>query len=325
MPGILVIAEHLQGEVARITKEIVGAANAVKEGLGGPIRVAVLTDSPETLAGQMNLAGVDEIIRVNTGTAHFDASIHEDAILQLGREFKPSLIMLGHTANGLACAASVAAKVGAGYASDVIAIGVEGGELVATRSAHGGKVNTELGFPAKEAVVLTLRGATFPAASEGGSATVLDLNFVPDGGAARISHVAYVAPPSGGTDISKAEIILSVGRGIQDPANIARFAAIADTLGITLGCSRPFADAGHLPKAHQVGQSGTVASSCKIYVAVGISGAVQHLFGMKHVDTIIAVNTDAAAPIFGFAKYGSTVDALELASALEARLGLAQG
>jgi electron transfer flavoprotein alpha subunit len=132
-----------------------------------------------------------------------------------------------------------------------------------------------------------------------------------------IAHLDYQEAPPSDIDISKAEFILSVGRGIQDKDNLPRFAALAERMGATFGCSRPIVDSGWLPKPHQVGQSGKVAANCKLYVAFGISGAVQHLFGMKHIDTIIAVNKDPDAPIFNVATYGTTVDLFELAEALE--------
>ncbi len=318
MAGILVIAEHLNGQIAKISKEILGAGASIKSQSGGTMKVALLSDGDTTLASQVNLEGVDEIITINVGSSDFDATVYEEEILTLCQDEQPSLVLVGHTANGLACAAALAARVGAGFASDIIALTRDDAGLVATRSAHAGKVNLDLTFPGKEAVILTCRGATFPALEAKGSATITErASTVP---AAKSEHLEYVDPPAADIDIAKAEIILSVGRGIQNPDNIPRFAAIADKLGVTLGCSRPFADAGHLPKAHQVGQSGTVASSCKLYIAVGISGAVQHLYGMKHVDTVIAVNNDSAAPIFGYSKYGSTVDALELADAFEAHL-----
>ena len=131
------------------------------------------------------------------------------------------------------------------------------------------------------------------------------------------THVEYQEAPPSDVDITKSGFILSVGRGIQDKDNLPRFAALADKLGATLGCSRPIVDSGWLAKPHQVGQSGKVASNCELYLALGISGAVQHLYGMKHVDTIIAVNTDPDAPIFNVATYGTTVDLFELTEALE--------
>lgn len=222
----------------------------------------------------------------------------------------------------MACAAAIASRLGTGYASDIIGIKSVDGKLTATRTAHGGKIHMDLTFPGKAAVALTIRGATFKAPEAAGAATITQREYTSAQSDAQSDHIEYIDPPAADIDISKAEIIFSVGRGIQNPDNIPRFAAIADKLGVTLGCSRPFADSGFLPKAHQVGQSGTVASTCKLYIAVGISGAVQHLYGMKHIDTVIAINNNLGAPIFGVAKFGSNTDSLELADALEAKLGL---
>jgi electron transfer flavoprotein alpha subunit len=221
--------------------------------------------------------------------------------------------------NGMACAAAVAARLGAGFASDVLALKAEGGEIVATRGAYGNKVNLEVVFPKREIVVLALRGATYPMPTNPGSASVRALDLDVAAAAGSMQHTGYIEAPPSNIDISKAEYILSVGRGIQEKENIPRFEQLADKMGFTFGCSRPIVDAGWLPKAHQVGQSGKVASTCKVYIALGISGAVQHLYGMKHIDTIIAVNTDPEAPIFNVATYGVNVDLFELTKELESQ------
>lgn len=317
MPGILIIAEHIQGALRDITGEAIGAAAAIKEAFGGPLAVAVLSDDPAALAGEANLAGVDEIFAIDVGTPDFDPAIYEEVACQLGAEIRPGLILFGHTVNGMACSAAVAARLGAGYASDVHGLEIIDGEIVATRSAYGNKVNLEVGFTGKGVVVLGLRGATFPPPQDPGSAPVTAREFDLSALADCSRHLGYEEAPPSDIDISKAEFILSVGRGIQDKENLPRFEELAERLGATFGCSRPIVDSGWLPKPHQVGQSGKVASACKIYIALGISGAVQHLFGMKHVDTIIAVNTDPEAPIFNVATYGASVDLFELADALE--------
>ncbi len=317
MPGILIIAEHVQGALRDITGEMIGAAATIKESFGGPINLAIISDDPGSLTEDANLNGVDEIFTVKTASADFDAAIYEEVACQIGAETKPGLILFGHTVNGMACSSAVAARLGAGYASDVFALGVEDSQIVATRSAYGNKVNLEIGFPGKGVVVLGLRGATFAVPEEKGSATItareIDLSAL-DG---VMTHLDYEEAPPSDIDISKADFIMSIGRGIQDKENLPRFEELAGRLGATFGCSRPIVDSGWLPKPHQVGQSGKVASNCKLYIALGISGAVQHQFGMKHVDTIIAVNTDPEAPIFNVATYGVTMDIFELADALE--------
>lgn len=317
MPGILVIAEHIQENVRDITGEMIGGAASIKGAFGGPVTVAVISDNPDDMVEDVNLAGVDEVIGVKVPIADFDAATYEEVTCQLGAEMKPGLILFGHTVNGMACSSAVAARLGAGYASDVFGLDVEGSEIVATRSAYGNKVNLEIGFPGKGVVVLGLRGATFDIPEERGSATISSKDIDVSGVTGVMTHIEYQEAPPSDIDISKADFILSIGRGVQDKENLPRFEELAKRVGATFGCSRPIVDSGWLPKPHQVGQSGKVASNCKLYIALGISGAVQHQFGMKHVDTIIAVNTDPEAPIFNVATYGVNMDIFELADALE--------
>lgn len=319
MAGVLIIAEHLNGAARDITKEAIGAAQSVKAGLGGPLVVAVIGNQTAAIADTLNLPGVDEIVTIATPADHFDPHIYEECALQLGHKYQPELILFGHTVNGMACAAAVAARIGAGFASDVLALSTDANGLIATRGAYGNKVNLEVAFTGRKIIVLALRGATYPIPEGQGSATrssfAVDLGEAAD----KMQHTGYIEAPPSNIDLSKAEYILSVGRGIQEKDNLPRFEQLAERLGFTFGCSRPIVDSGWLPKQHQVGQSGKVASACKVYIALGISGAVQHLYGMKHVDTIIAVNTDPEAPIFNVATYGVCADLFELAKELEAQ------
>lgn len=317
MGGLLVVAEHLQGELRDITGELIGAATTLKDQLGGPLMVAVLGDDPAAHADKVSLAGVDEVLAVSVSSPHFDAGVYEEAMCQISASRRPRAILLGHTANGMAFGPAVAARLGSGFASDVFAIDVAEDEIVVTRGAHGGKVNLELGFPGKSLVTLMLRPATFKAPETAAPAKVVPVKVDLSGLGEVSTHLEYCEAPPAEVDIGKAEFILSIGRGVQDKDSIPRFAALAECLGAALGCSRPVADSGWLPKAHQVGQSGTIASNCKLYLALGISGAVQHLTGMKHVETIVAVNTDADAAIFDVATYGACLDLFELAAALE--------
>ena len=137
---------------------------------------------------------------------------------------------------------------------------------------------------------------------------------------ARSEHVEFREVPAGDVDITKADFLLSIGRGVEGKDNIERFEELAARLGATLSVSRPIVDAGWMPASRQVGQSGKTVKP-RIYLALGISGAVQHLAGMRTAETIIAVNTDPEAPIFGVAHYGAVADMFELADALDAALG----
>ncbi len=323
MSDILVVAEHLEGQVKDITMELIGAAVSLKSELDARLVVLVIGDAPELIAESIQCEGPDEIVVVRTDSGHFDPLVYENVVIEVGKELKPQVIMFGHTVNGMACAAAVAARLGSGFASDVFGLRVEDNELVVTRSAYGNKVNLELGFSDKGIVTLSLRGATFPPPAGTGIIPTRAMNVDLSTQTGFSTHTAYREAPPADIDISKADFILSIGRGIQDEENLPRFAALAESLGATFGCSRPIVDAGWLPKAHQVGQSGKTASDCRLYVALGISGAVQHLHGMKHIDTIIAVNTDPDAPIFNVATYGACIDLFELTDAMEAGQGQA--
>jgi electron transfer flavoprotein alpha subunit len=315
--GILVIAEHFDGDLRDITGEMIGAAVPLKADIGGPLVVAVLSDDPSGLAQSANMVGVDKVLAISAPHSHFDAAHYEEVACTLAAEHGSRLILIGHTMSGMAFGPAVAARLGSGFASDVFDIKLEEGELVVTRGGYGGKVNIDLGFPGKSTVTLMLRSATFTAPEAPGQAVAtpfeLELLAVEN----QSIHLEYERAPLGDVDIGKAEFILSVGRAVQEEKNLPRFAELAERLGATLGCSRPIADSGWLPKARQVGLSGTIAANCKLYIAFGISGAVQHLAGMKHVETIIAINKDPEAPIFNVAHYGATVDIFELADALE--------
>ncbi len=317
MGEILVIADHIRGQMGDITLELVGAGVSLKEKMGAKLVVAVISNEPAQYDASLSVNGVDEILHVPSPTEYFNASFYEQAVVQIVADRKTSVLLMPHSANGYAYGPVVAAKLGAAFASDVIGLKLEGGQIQASKSAYENKVHMAFDFEGRPLISLMLRGATFPAAEGRGAPTVSEMAVqnIRDDNA--WEHVEYIEAPEADVDITKSEFILSIGRGIQDEAHVDRFANLAEKLNATLGCSRPLADAGWLPKPHQVGLSGKMAANCKLYLALGISGAVQHLHGMKHVETIIAVNTDPSAPIFNVAKYGVCMDVFDFVDEFE--------
>ena len=303
--SVLVIAEHLQGEVRDVTYELVTAARA----LVGPLTVAVI--GPEPL--DVNREGVDEIVHVSVEQAEFENDVYQRALERLIEEREPQAVLLGFTINSMGYAAAVAAKLGLGFASDVFAVSRDGDAIVATRAFYGSKVHAELEFPAGKPVLLLLRPTTWPPADGSGSPTSsrLELGAV----ASRARHTEFREAAKGDVDITTADFVLSIGRGIGEQDNIAMFEELAEKLGATLAVSRPIVDAGWMPSARQVGQSGKTVKP-KVYLAFGISGAVQHLAGMKTSELIIAVNTDPEAAIFDVAHYGAVADLFDVAEEL---------
>jgi electron transfer flavoprotein alpha subunit len=299
---VLVIAEHLQGRVRDVTFELVTAARS----LGGPVAVAVI--GPEAL--DVSHEGVDEIVHVRVEQAEFENDVYQQALERLLDERQPGAVLLGFTVNSMGYAGAVAAKRGLGFASDVFAVSREGEAVVATRAFYGSKVHGELEFPGGQPVLLLLRPTAWAPAARGGSPTssVLELGPV----ASRARHKEFREVPKGDVDITTADFLLSIGRGVGEQDNIPMFEELAQKLGATLAVSRPIVDAGWMSNARQVGQSGKTVKP-KVYLAFGISGAVQHLAGMKTSETIIAVNTDPEAAIFDVAHYGAVADLFDVA------------
>jgi electron transfer flavoprotein alpha subunit len=315
MSEILVIAEQRGGELRPISLELLGAAQAARRDANDTVTVALIADDPQRLVSAVSLAGVDRVITVKVEARGFDPDVLEATIAALIESRKPQLVLLPHSIDSFGYAAALAVKNRYGFATDVFRFAYVAGELVATRGGYGQKVNVEVDFPGKRIVVLALRGNVFKPPDAAGNPEVV--SFTPPTVPSRLQSRELIEVTSADdVDMAAADFILAIGRGIGEESNVARFRELADAIGATLGCSRPIADAGWLPKSRQVGQSGKTASACKLYVAMGISGAIQHLAGMKHVSTIIAVNADPAASIFSVATYGVVADIFEMAAAL---------
>jgi electron transfer flavoprotein alpha subunit len=307
MNGVLVVAEHLQGRVRDVTYELVSAARE----LGGPVAVAVIAADPAAL--DVSREGVDEVVHVRVAQAEFENDVYQAALESLLAERQPDAVLLGFTVNSMGYAGAVAAKLGLGLATDVFKLERDGDTLVATRAFYGAKVHAEVELPAGRPALLLLRPTVWPQAAPGGSPAVSE--HAPAPVSSRARHREFRDVAKGDVDITTAEFLLSIGRGIGERDNIELFEELAGKLGATLAVSRPIVDAGWMTNARQVGQSGKTVKP-KVYLAFGISGAVQHLAGMKTSETIIAVNTDPEAAIFDVAHFGAVADLFDVAEEL---------
>jgi len=314
MSGILIIAEQRRGELRAPSLELITAAQPLRRP-GDEVSIAILGKAPERHVSALSLAGADEIITGHTAAAEFDPDTFEAAVGALITQRRPDVVLVPHSVDSFGYAAALAVKLGLGFATDVYDIRRIDGELVATRGGYGQKVSVEVDFPGRSTVLLALRGSSFKAPEQSSAPRVTVFEAPPVAGRSQTRDFIEL-PATDDVDMTGAEFILTIGRGIGEEANVAQFRELADAIGATLGCSRPIADAGWLPKSRQVGQSGKTASACKLYIAMGVSGAIQHLAGMKHVSTIVAVNSDAGASIFGVAKYGIVGDIFEVAAEL---------
>ena len=223
-----------------------------------------------------------------------------------------------NSVNGLDYAPAVAERLDVPLVSDAIGLANEG-TLEVTREMYGSKVATTVEVDAPE-VAVTVRPAEWEQTEGEGSADVQSFEADIDESAVRSTVTGFEEVGGGDVDISEAEVLVSVGRGIDEEENIELVEALADTLGATLSSSRPIVDSGWLPKNRQVGQSGKVVTP-KVYIAIGISGAVQHVAGMKGSDTIVAINTDPNAPIMDIADYAIIDDLFDVVPALIEQFG----
>ena len=315
MSGILIVAEHRSGALRPVSLELVGAAQSVRHA-GERVILALIGEDPAALVSAASVAGVDEIVTVRLPVRGYEPELIEAAVRSLIDARQPELVLLPHSVDAFGYAAALAAQGEYGLATDVFRIERADAGVVATRGGYGQKVNVEVDFPGKQVIVLALRAGVFKAPDAPASPQLSELPAPTR--RPRVASLGYLEVSSADdVDMAGVPFILSVGRGVGEAANVERFRKLAEKLGATLGCSRPIADAGWLPKSRQIGQSGKTASACKLYLAMGVSGAIQHLAGMKHVSTIVAVNSDANASIFSVARYGIVGDMFELADALE--------
>jgi electron transfer flavoprotein alpha subunit len=312
MTDVLVVAEHRRGELRDVSYEGITAGRQLADALGGDLHVAVISGAVERFADSLNSPPVDAIHTVDAGE-EFDHDVYAAATEALHAELDPAALVLPNSVNGLDYAPAVADALDLPYVTDAVDLAYDDG-LTATREMYGSKVETTVEVDADRFLV-SIRGGEWEAANGAGDAEVsafeFDADAVADG--ARVRGFEEVG--GGDVDIADAEFLVSVGRGIEDEENLDLVRDLVEATGATLSSSRPIVDNGWLPKNRQVGQSGKQVTP-DVYLAIGISGAVQHVAGMKGAETIIAINTDPNAPIYDIADYGIVNDLFDVVPAL---------
>ena len=306
MSDVLVVAEHRRGELRDVSYEAITAGRELADARDGDLHVAVIAGDVDAFAEDLNREGVDAIHTVGNGE-EFDHNVYQAAIAALLDRTDAGTVVAPNSVNGLDYAPAVAEDRDLPLVTDAIGFEYDGG-LTVTREMYGSKVETTVDVDG-DRHVLTVRGGEWAPAEGVGDAAVEAADVdLPESGA-RVTGFEEVG--GGDVDIADADVLVSVGRGIEEEENLDLVEELADALGATLSASRPIVDNGWLPKNRQVGQSGKVVTP-DVYIAVGISGAVQHVAGMKGSDTIIAINTDPNAPIFDIADYGIVGDLFEV-------------
>ncbi|MDA8407288.1 MAG: electron transfer flavoprotein subunit alpha/FixB family protein [Deltaproteobacteria bacterium] len=324
MKNIYVLAEHRKGLIRDTTWEAIAAGRKLSSELGAEL-TCILLSANATMAETLST----EAQRVMVVNDPIFETMNSEAVIKTLKEIlKPSgsyVLLMGASNAILDFAPGLSVALDAALATDCFSVEVKNGKLFASRQMYSYKINSLVSFKDSERVVLTIRAGSFPFTSSNVAKGAVENVACPiDLTSLKKRFVKYVEAEKGDVDIASADIIISVGRGIGDEPDLDMFQSLADTMGGVLACSRPIVDKNLLPKFHQVGTSG-VEVKPKVYLALGISGAFQHLGGIKGSPLLVAVNKDPRAPIFRVATYGIVGDLNEVVPVLDEKIKALKG
>jgi electron transfer flavoprotein alpha subunit len=309
--GILVFIENKGGVANRSSFEAIAAAQAFGSQLNQPVSAVVLGADVSALAQQIAAYDVVRVIAVNDPKlAEYTPDAYADALEQVVKQVDPNLVFLTHTYQVRDFAPKLAARFQKGLISDCIRAKADDGRVGFTRRIFLGKLDADVSSDGEPPVFATFQtGAYRPDNATKGGAAAVETMMVEIGDVRMIPEPPFQEAKQA-VDLTKAEVIIAVGRGIKSKDNLVLAEKLAEVLGGDLAASRPICDAEWLPIDRQIGSSGQTVAP-KLYVALGISGAIQHLVGMKNSGTIVAINKDPEAPIFDIADYGIVGDLFE--------------
>ena len=308
MSDIFVLVEHRQGKIRDITYEMLGLGEKIATQQGATLTAVLLGKGVNSFADDLATRAPKVLVAEDDQLDNFNSLCYQKVLSSLISKYQPLLTLVGHTAFGMDLAPSLAVEMGFPMVTDCIGLSLEGNQLKGIRSIYGGKVNAKVSLKESQGYIATIRPGVFgpkmPGDTKGG--IVVEPSPLQKVFDAK-TFLKYIEAPLTGEDITQAEIIVAVGQGIGGPEHIPMMEEVAKNLGGVIACSRPVVDRNWLPKERQVGISGKTVKP-KVYLAIGISGAFQHVTAMQGSETIIAINKDPRAPIFGVADYGIVDD-----------------
>lgn len=316
---IFVIIEHLQGQVAEISYIMLAGARQLSRSVGGGVTAVLLGHNTQGLAG--NFAADKVLYMDHAALAEFTSDAYQAALAGIIKEQLPRVVIFGHSSTGMDIASGLSAKLGLPVVSSCRTFTADG-KFVS--QICGGKIMAEGELPGPTALITMVPGGY--KAEQGQTAQAPAVTNVPAPALdnLRVTLKQYIQPDTSDVDITKEKMLVSVGRGIQNKDNIELANQLAAALGCAVSSSRPVVDQGWMPTTRLVGKSGKMVKP-KIYLALGISGAPEHVEGISGSEVIIAINTDPNAPIFNIAKYGAILDLLDLAPTLTEKVNQAKG
>ncbi len=314
----MTIAEQRDGEFRKISYELVSEGRRMADSLGQGVTALLLGADIKEKASTLGHYGADKVLvaddpRLKTYTTDAYVSV----IAELVKAHDPAILLLGASVQGKDLAARLSARLEAGMAQDCTAFSLEGGNLVAIRPIYAGKANAKVTFSDCTPQIATARPnvLTLNEPDTSRSAEIVDAQLTLDDSSLKTKVVDVLRDESGKVDLTEADKIVSGGRGMKGPENYTILEELAEAIGASVGASRSAVDAGWRPHTDQVGQTGKVVSP-NLYIACGISGAIQHLAGMSTSKFIVAINKDPDAPIFQRADYGIVEDLFKVVPAL---------
>ncbi|MCG8347473.1 MAG: electron transfer flavoprotein subunit alpha/FixB family protein [Chloroflexales bacterium] len=325
MPGVLVYIEQVGGDIAAISRELLGKGRELADGMGQPLAALIIGAQAGNLAERAFALGADKAYVVeDAALASYTTDGYVAAATAAVKEAQPELLLAGASFQLRDFAAALAADLGTGVAIDATNVSAEGGQFSAIRPSHGGNVINTMTFTSARPAIVAVRKQSFAEAAEQSGRSGETVKIAMPAAEIR-TEVANTAEKSGAVNLTDAAIIVTGGRGLGSPDNYFKLIPpLAAAFGGAYGASRAVVDAGWVPYEHQVGQTGKTVSP-KLYVACGVSGAIQHLAGMRTSRNIVAINKDPDAPIFRVSTYGLVGDVNEvlplLTDKLKERLG----
>ena len=309
--GILVFIEHRNGVLNKTSLEAIAAAQSLASQLQQPVSAILLGSDVSALAQEIAAYDLAKVLCGNNAKlSQYTPDGYSDAMERMIRQLDPQLVVMPHTYLVRDYAPKLAARFGKSLISDCIRAQVSGTSITLTRRIFLGKIDSDVVSDGVAPVFVTFQsGAYRPDQAQKGSGAAIEATEV-EVGEIRMAPEEPFQEVKQAVDLSKAEIIVAIGRGIKGKENIALAEKLAEVLGADIAASRPICDAEWLPIDRQIGSSGQTVAP-KLYIALGISGAIQHLVGMKNSGTIVAINKDPEAPIFDIADYGIVGDLFE--------------
>jgi electron transfer flavoprotein alpha subunit len=310
MSSIVAYAEHRDGKVRRPSLEALSEAKRLAEGLKATVHAVVVGPGSEALASELGAQGADVVHAFGQAElAAYATEPYARAVAQVVSAEKASVVLMPFSALGRDLAPRVAARIGAGLVSDCVALAVKDGKLEARRPMYAGKAYATVRWEG-EPQMATLRPNVF-AVGPADASHKPEVRPETVDASARAKVTAVHATASGKVELTEAQIIVSGGRGLKGPENFHLVESLASAMGAAVGASRAVVDAGWVDHQYQVGQTGKTVSPT-LYIACGISGAIQHLAGMSSSKIIVAINKDPDAPIFKVANYGVIGDVFQV-------------